>query len=442
VKNIGAIMSKLLIIAIPFPLTKISGAAIRVEKFIKYLLRLGWEIVGLSSEWLMPLEGTKFMGVPIIKIQNPLKNLLASSVENNTSNYDTQTRQAVLFRGLIKSLKMIARHLIVPDDYFLWIIPATIQARKMIKNEYFDVILSMSPSASCHVVAYLAQFGNHRRWVADFRDPWIDNPMEPRKFFLSDIINRSLQGLVISKADVVVVNTEELAKKFMDRYPAQKDNIRIIYNGFDPEDFKDIKSSPPPIKPVILSHIGSFYRDRNPKILLESIVTLRSEYPDLDLGIQINFFGYRHKSQDWEQFILSMGLCEIIHLEPVIPHNKAIEKMVSSHVLLLIPGANYAIPGKVYEYMAANRPILVIGNEQTDVAQLIKNNRVGKVVSSQDGLVDVLYHLAKALNQDEINRALGYKPDQTTINSFRRDLQAEQLNAILHGVDSNIPKKS
>jgi glycosyltransferase involved in cell wall biosynthesis len=424
-------MDNLLIIAIPFPTTRIVGASIRLEKFIKYLTKLDWIVFGITSDWLQPSDQISPVNAVITKIANPLTSFQSKEHLTISSNKTNRTTNAHNVLSLIsKMIKSFAKYMIVPDEYSLWIIPSAYQARKIIKQNRIKAMLSMSPSAACHIAAWVACWMNQCCWIADFRDPWIGNPMQPRKFFLSELVNRILQRIVIFSADVVTVNTHELARIFSEQYPSQKHKIKIIYNGYDPDDFTEIPEDNLPLSQLTLAHVGSLYGNRNPLLLLDAIIALRDQYPDLDQRLVIKFVGYQHGDQEWLESLHNMALDKIFQVKSAVPHHEAINVMLESHVLLLLPGADYAVPGKIFEYMAARRPILSISKSDSEVANLIKRDRLGQVVSTAIELSNLLFQLINIVDQKEINRILEYDPDPIMIKTYSRAHQAAQLSTL------------
>ena len=109
-----------------------------------------------------------------------------------------------------------------------------------------------------------------------------------------------------------------------------------------------------------------------------------------------------------------------------LPHNQVISQQKSSRVLLLMvnntPNSKGIITGKIFEYMASNRPILVIGPEDGDLAKIISATKSG-VVCGYDSEVKL-----KEIILDLFNNKLIFNPD---FEKYSRRNLTKNLSIIL-----------
>ena len=212
------------------------------------------------------------------------------------------------------------------------------------------------------------------KWFADFRDPWTTIGYH-KSLRLSNFAankHKALEYQVLNTADTIIVTSKTTKAEFQ---AITTKPIAIITNGYDTEQVEkqtlDSKFS--------LAHIGSFLSERNPLILWESLVELSTEIPDFKSHLEIKLIGA--VSQEVLQTIAQLGLHSFLNNMGYISHAEAITHQRKSQVLLLIeidsPETKSIIPGKLFEYMVSNRPIIAIGPDGSDFAEIIRETNTG-----------------------------------------------------------------
>jgi glycosyltransferase involved in cell wall biosynthesis len=128
-----------------------------------------------------------------------------------------------------------------------------------------------------------------------------------------------------------------------------------------------------------LAHIGSFLSERNPKLLWETLSELSSEIPDFKSHLEIKLIGA--VSQEVLETISQFGLNSYLNNLGYVSHSEAIAHQRKSQVLLLIEinseDTKSIIPGKLFEYLVSGRPIVAIGPNGSDFAEIITNTNTG-----------------------------------------------------------------
>jgi glycosyltransferase involved in cell wall biosynthesis len=182
---------------------------------------------------------------------------------------------------------------------------------------------------------------------------------------------------VIETADHVVTVSPNCARD-MNKVPGK--TVKVINNGFDPEDFKDLSFTPD--DKFSICHFGAFNRDRNPSALWKALGQIADENQEFKKKLSIKLIGQTDESiiKDIAENGLQDNLITLDHL----PHKKGLQELAKSQVLLLAindaPNARGILPGKMYEYMALKRPILAIGPTDSDFADIIKETSSGVAV--------------------------------------------------------------
>lgn len=273
---------------------------------------------------------------------------------------------------------------LIPDPRKFWIKPSVRYLKKYLVENNIDTIITTGPPHSMHLIGLrLKKKIPHIRWVADFRDPWtkIDFYKDLRLNPISDYLHHRWERKVVSNADHVIVVSTEMYNDFRQLNPH---NIQLITNGYDTDDIP--KKRPPLDEKFTLSHIGTLNASRNPHTLWEVLSELVKEDDTFEKSLQIQLIGKTDFSvlDSIDQYGLSPYLKNIAYL----PHHEAIKYQQRSQLLLLlinrVASAKGILTGKLFEYMAAKRPILAIAPTLSDVAQVITETKAGKVIDFDD----------------------------------------------------------
>lgn len=281
-----------------------------------------------------------------------------------------------------KLLSFIRGNFFTPDAKVLWVKPSVEFLTDYLTENPVDVIISTGPPHSMHLIAQQLKKSFDIPWMADFRDPWTDLYYNKDFYQLgfAKRKNKRLEEKVLKTADVVVTVGNEL-KKYFDRFNS---NVELITNGFDDEvdNHEKIELS----QKFSLSYIGLLPKSSLPTNLLMAIQRLIDENSDFKNDIELNFIGDIHESVS--ALIHELQLSNYTNFFGYVPHKEAIKYQKSAQVLLvLIPNVNGnkgIITGKVFEYMAANRPILALGPINGDLQSILTNSNAGTIIDYDD----------------------------------------------------------
>jgi hypothetical protein len=275
---------------------------------------------------------------------------------------------------LDKTFLWIRGNLFIPDARFFWVKPSVSYLEKYIKENNIDTIVTSGPPHSLHLIGLQLKQKTNVKWFADFRDPWTTIGYH-KSLRLSNYAakkHKILEHQVLNAADSIIVTSKTTKIEFQ---AITSKPISVITNGYDVENVEkqtlDSKFS--------LAHIGSFLSERNPKILWESLVELINEVPDFKSHLEIKLIGA--VSQEVLETITQFGLNSYLNNLGYVSHSEAIAHQRKSQVLLLIEidseDTKSIIPGKLFEYMVSNRPIVAIGPKDSDFAEIITQTNTG-----------------------------------------------------------------
>jgi len=275
---------------------------------------------------------------------------------------------------LDKTFLWVRGNLFIPDARVFWVKPSAAYLEKYIKENNIDTIVTSGPPHSLHLIGLELKEKLDVKWFADFRDPWTTIGYH-KALRLSDYAakkHKDLEHKVLNSADTIIVTSKTTKTEFE---AITNKPISVITNGYDIENVEkqtlDTKFT--------LAHIGSFLSDRNPPFLWECLVELLQEIPDFKRHLEIKLIGA--VSQEVLDAIGEFNLNTYLNLLGYVSHHEAIAHQKKSQVLLLIEinseDTKSIIPGKLFEYMVSNRPIVAIGPQGSDFADIIKETNTG-----------------------------------------------------------------
>ena len=284
-------------------------------------------------------------------------------------------------------LLWIRGNMFIPDARKYWVKPSVRFLTGLIKKEEIDTIITTGPPHSLHLIGLELKKNLDVKWLADFRDPWtaIGYHSKLRLTKASERKHRQLEKEVANRCDKLLVtsNTTKVEFESMTTTP-----VYVITNGYDiPE--SDLPFSALD-KNFTLSHIGSLLTGRNPENLWKVLAEIISENEAFRNVFQLNLIGV--VGQDVLNCINENGLKFYTRIIEYVNHEEAVNYQRRSQLLLLAeidsPQTRGIIPGKLFEYLAAKRPILAIGPEQWEGGEIVKRTNSG-IVCNYNSVTDL-----------------------------------------------------
>ncbi|WP_046744737.1 glycosyltransferase family 4 protein [Kordia zhangzhouensis] len=273
-----------------------------------------------------------------------------------------------------KLLLYIRGNFFIPDARKYWIKPSVKFLKKYLLEHSIETIVTTGPPHSMHLIGLKLRKELQIQWLADFRDPWttIGYHDELKLTKKSQEIHRRLESTVLQTADQIVTTSFTTRTEFSQ---LTSKPIEVITNGYDVEKF----SSSSLDKKFTISHIGSLLSERNPEILWEVLAELIEEHEDFSKDVQLQFAGV--VSDRIQRHIQNAGLEKYTTYFGYVSHQKALQLQRGSQLLLVIEinaeKTKGIIAGKLFEYMAAERPILGLGPKDADIAKIIQETNTG-----------------------------------------------------------------
>ena len=315
------------------------------------------------------------------------------------------SEQLVAKQGLSRvgtQAALLGRRLLVPDENVPWSTIATPFAIRLVRREGIDVVLTTSPPPSLHLLGATVKRTTGAAWVADLRDPLTSHPhrrgYESRLARVKESTVGGVGRLVASQADAIVAASEPIAEEMRALEP--KGKVVTIANGCDFDDFAGLEHHTS--DRLRITHAGHFHGKRDPRPFLRALA--QSGLDD----VVVRFAGdFRVADREYAE---ALGLGDRVELLGEVSRRRSLELQRDSDVLLLlIPESGGrgkdVLTGKIYEYLAAERPILAAVPPDGAAAQLVREAGAGVVVPSDDveGLRDALLDLHRQWQEGRLD---------------------------------------
>src|SRR5258708_26983689 len=241
----------------------------------------------------------------------------------------------------------------------------------------------------------------------------------------ADRKHHRLEKEVLSSADVLTVVGRGMKEEFEMKRGRE---VTVVTNGFDEADF--LNKNTEVDKEFSSVHIGSFFARINPTGLWRALEELKNENHPLINKLKLKLTG--RVAPSVIESIKEYGLETLLSVAPFQPHDQAIRQMKSAAVLLLCvyEDNKFIVTGKLFEYLAAHRPIRFTGSKDGDAARIVLETEAGPVFSREE-VQPIKQHILFLYQQFERGE-LQLKSDQHQKYSHRLLARqvADQLNSI------------
>jgi glycosyltransferase involved in cell wall biosynthesis len=427
---------RLLLLSYYYPPTPSVGG-VRAAGLAKYLPRFGWEATVVTPA----VAGRAAVAAP------------GSLVE--TEDRDTARRLKQLFglqpdaalkdlaagggpappaarRGRSAAIELVKALVAFPDAHRAWArlaADAAVRAAAGAPRERgFDAILATSPPHSVHLGATRAARATGLPWVADLRDLWSTDRNSAAPAWRCRLEAR-LERRTFATASALVTVSEPLAAELRALYPSIP--AHAIPNGFDPA-LRGL--APGPSKDFVLTHTGTFYQGRrDPSLLFDALAALLAAGRLPRDRVKVRLYA---KHEPWVAAMAeARGLSGVVEVLPWAPREEALRAQQESQGLLLLHWGGQreagVFTGKIFEYLAARRPILLIGGGEGVLANLLRETGAGVRATTQPELEAALSGWWEEYARDG---AVRWRGDDAAVDRYSQVRMAERFAKVLEEV--------
>ncbi len=315
----------------------------------------------------------------------------------------------------------IRLNLFIPDARVGWNFTAFKTAKKFFTKEKFDIIVSIGPPHSSHLIGLKLSRMFNLPHIPVLIDPWVDiiyYKNLKRSSVTKKIDNRFEKSVLLNAKQVIFVNksTEE---DYLNKYSFLKNKTNVLYWGYDEDDFKSVTQSSLSeeadiqINEKIIVHAGNLFAYQNPKNFWQRI---KSEN-DNGSNFKIRFIGTVDPIV--LDYLKEIGLQDKVETLGFLPYPEMITQISKADILLVCASEPRHVPGKLFEALRTGKPVIAFGDGNTEVKQIIESANSGMMFGYNDSC------------QDFFSNYKNIKPDLTFIKSFDRALISQKFFKII-----------
>ena len=311
-------------------------------------------------------------------------------------------------------------NLFIPDARVGWYFPAVKAGRQYLKQEKVDAIVSIGPPHTAHLIGRKLSVEFNLPHVPVFIDPWTDISYY-REFKRSSItkqIDNRFERSVLENAKAIVFVTNTMRDDYEKKYPFIKSKSNVLYWGYSEEDF-DLLPTPftneGGIEKVIV-HAGNIFSYQNPVNFWKQV------NKEIDSGnkLELKFIGTVDPSI--KIAIDETGLILFTDYAGFLSYKEMLKELLKADYLLVCATEPRHVPGKLFEYLRAGKPIIAFGNNNEEVKNILKDANAGMMFSYNES------------GEVFFNEAINFKTNQEHIKRFERKNISKELKHILESV--------
>lgn len=320
-----------------------------------------------------------------------------------------------------------------PDTERTWRRPGLRVARRIAKSQSFDAILSSSPFPTSHRIASRLQRETGLPWIADFRDTWTDNPLYDFPAMRKKM-ERRLEIRTLESAGALVTVSDAYADQLRRTHGR---DVVVIPNGFT---FQPVPVGASPLSERFrITYTGTIYTEKqDPEKFLLALAQLIAEGAIDPRDVEVHFFGRR---DHWlNSRIAEHGLESVVIQRGSVSRRDAVAEQRKSQLLLFLNWEDRENKGlshlKLYEYLAAGRPILATGGHGDDSSRdILAHTDTGYFAPT---VADIKLALSTAYRQYKDAGRVVYTGRADAISEYsysgRARLLAQCLDSVLHPI--------
>lgn len=387
-------MKKVLIITYYWPPAGGTGTQ-RCLKFAKHLHRYGWEPViytASNRNELQTDDSLNKTGIESITVletkawdpYRPYRFFTGRSKSEAVSPHLAISEKTGLRE---RFSRWVRDNIFIPDARKFWIKPSVRFLSEYIAKNKIDLVFTSGPPHSMHLIGLgLKKQNPELKWVVDFRDPWMHIHSYHEASLTGSAMKKQfrLEREVLASANAVIAIGNQLRDELMQHSGQNASGkFHTITNSFEKLRLPHPQRNG---SKFIITHSGTLYKNRSPLVLWQTIAALTRSNPAFRERLEIKLIG--KVEIETAAAMSSCGLDPFIRKTGFLNHEEAQKEMLDSDLLLVlvndVPQAGGILTGKFFEYLGSGLPILAIGPNEGDLAEIIRETNCGTIVNFRD----------------------------------------------------------
>lgn len=428
----------------PFP----GSESLRALKTVKYLVKFGWSPLVLTA------KHPRNMNDDSLASQLPKDILIhrTRSLNSKASNLAIAFLETIVGKlgsqiekdegGQIqkrRNSQVIGRFLstflawtFLTEYKIGWLLPAISTGKRILKRHKIEAIISKSCPIASHLVALKLKSDFDIPWIADFSDPWTQNPYHRYVRYgnrLARKFEERFESKVANTADRIIFTTEQTRLQFLAKYKnILPSKVITIPNAYDPQEFappkQTVKSSE-----FVITHVGGLGGLRSAEPIFKALKLLKTN----DMKLKVRMIG---SSGYLEGLVSKYELQDTVQVMNSLPHKDISNYLYNTDVLFFIDAPfepNPFLPTKLVEYIYTAKPILAITPDGAS-ADVVRATKTGIVVSPNniEGIRDAIEDYYHRYERAELE----IEPDWNEIEKYSAERCTRTLVQIIEGLIS------
>lgn len=293
---------------------------------------------------------------------------------------------------LQKVSRGIRGNVFIPDARVGWNRFAYKKACELIQAYDIGTVITTSPPHSTQLIGQKLKRNLGLKWIADMRDPWTEIYYYDRLYhsWLARKIDASMERKTLLLADHIIVVSEAIKASFAKKTTQTvAPKIHVIPNGFDPADFPEGDNYP--ARELIITYTGTIADNYGVETFLKTLADFNKQ--SVDASMRLRFVG--NASEGVKKWVEQYALTENVSFIDHVTHKESINYLLNSSALLLVipkvANNEGILTGKLFEYLAARKPIIGLGPVHGDAAKIIADCEAGKMIDYNDAAAMMAY---------------------------------------------------
>jgi glycosyltransferase involved in cell wall biosynthesis len=308
----------------------------------------------------------------------------------------------------------IRMNIFVPDARIGWYLSAVKKGKEILSSKHFDAIVTIGPPHSTHLIGMKLSKSYQVPHIPVLIDPWVDiiyykNFKRSRPTLTLD---NYLEKSVMQNAASVIFVTKSTLEDYQEKYSFINGKSHVLYWGYNESDFEGLQPASKEKDYKLILHAGNIFDYQNPVKLWQRI---KEENKRVDT--RIKFIGT--VSPAIKTQIQINDLSGKTDFGGFLPYKEMLTELINADYLLVCATEKRHLPGKLFEYMRAGKPVLAFGDDNEEVKEILTRANSGMIFRYNEDPVEFF------------KNADIFRTDADVVREFDRKRIALRLGEIL-----------